>query len=213
MIGPSSSHTAGAARLGRIAREIIAKPFNYVSFGLHGSFAKTFKGHGTDKALLAGTLGLKEDDERLSDAFSIAKEQGVGFNFYETELHNVHENSVKMIFAVTDGGDYEVIGSSIGGSKIVIRKIDEFDIVFYAMMPTLFIWQEDKKGIVTEVARILADENLNIGTMKLSRSAKGGNAFCIIETDDQINAEIIDNIQALPNVQHVSAINTEPKEV
>lgn len=212
MIGPSSSHTAGAARLARVARSVAAKPFRHVSFGLHGSFARTCKGHGTDRALVAGVLGIREDDERLSGAFEIAHERGLGYDFYETELDGMHENSVIMTFSLTDGGTCEVTGSSIGGGQIVIRRINGFDLEFDAVLPTLLIRQEDQRGMVSEVTRVLAEGGLNIGVMKLSRRAKGDIAFCVIETDDRISDFIVEKVRKVPGVLSVQAIHLEPGE-
>jgi len=119
MIGPSSSHTAGAAALARVGREIVGEPFIHVSFGLHGSFADTGAGHGTDRALVAGALGMRPDDERLRDSFRLAKENGMGYDFHRVELDNVHENTVQMVFTLRSGRKREIIGSSIGGARIV----------------------------------------------------------------------------------------------
>lgn len=207
MVGPSSSHTAGAARLALVAKCIAGRPFKHVSFGLHGSFAKTYKGHGTDKALLAGAMGLREDDERLANSFEMAREQGLEYEFYETELDGMHENSVKITFTLDDGKICVVTGSSIGGGQIVIRGIDGFDVELDASLPTLLISQWDQKGIVSEVTRILAEGGLNIGVMKLSRKTKGDVAICIIEMDDAIGASIVEQVQAVNNVLSVRVVN------
>jgi L-serine dehydratase len=210
MIGPSSSHTAGAARLSWVARQIVGKKYHRVSFGLHGSFAKTYKGHGTDLALVAGALGMNADDERLKDSFTIAKEQGLSYDFYEVELNNVHSNTVQINFYMEDGTKREIIGSSIGGARIVIVKIDGFRIEYAALSNAIIIRQQDKKGTVSKVSGILAGYDINIGTMKLSRSNKGGEAFCIIETDQSIPQAVVTAIAAVGEVQHVQAINLEP---
>lgn len=212
MIGPSSSHTAGAARLARIARAIVAQPFYQVSFGLHGSFAKTYKGHGTDRALLAGALGIREDDERLADAFSLAAQHNLAYEFYEIELDGYHENSVKMTFSLAGGTTCTVIGSSTGGGGIVIRRVDDFEVEFDAQLPTLLISQKDCKGIVSDVTRILADNEINIGVMRLSRSGKGGEAICIIETDGLISSDIVNKIRSVENVLSVRAVQANESE-
>ncbi|MDR2751869.1 MAG: L-serine ammonia-lyase, iron-sulfur-dependent subunit beta, partial [Clostridiales bacterium] len=129
MIGPSSSHTAGAARLSRIARQIAGSPVLKADFGLHGSFAETYKGHGSDKALVAGMLGFREDDERISKAFEEAESQGLSFSFHPTELEGFHENSVEMSLT-TEEGLMTIAGSSIGGGEILIKKINGFDVEF-----------------------------------------------------------------------------------
>lgn len=213
MIGPSSSHTAGAERLARMARLIAAKPFSHVSFGLHGSFAKTYKGHGTDKALVGGVLGLWEDDERLRCSLEIAQERGLGYDFYEADLGDMHENSVAITFTLADGGKREIIGSSIGGGQIIIRRIDGFEMELSLNAPTLIIFQNDKKGVVSDVAKKLAENDLNIGVMKISRNAKGDIACCIIEVDNDIPLSIVDDISKLPNIRSVQAVNIFAREV
>lgn len=207
MIGPSSSHTAGAAKLGKVARTIADGEFKHVSFGLHGSFAKTYKGHGTDIALVAGVLGLNEDDERLAQAFDLAKSQGITYDFYEIELDNMHENSVKIIFTMLDGSVNEVIGSSIGGGQIIIKQINGFEVELTGTLNTIIIKQLDKKGVVSDVSRMLSENDVNIGNMKLSRKSKGDIACCIIETDSKIHKELVDNLGKVKNVLSVQAIN------
>ncbi|WP_324825304.1 L-serine ammonia-lyase, iron-sulfur-dependent subunit beta [Sinanaerobacter sp. ZZT-01] len=208
MIGPSSSHTAGAAKLARIARQIVGVPFTHVSFGLYGSFAKTYQGHGTDKALVAGALGLREDDERLREAFYLAKKEGLTFDFYETDLDGMHENSVKITFFRTDGLKTEIIGSSIGGGQIIIKYIDGFETEVTAQSPTLVIRQYDRKGVVSDISAVLANNNINIGIMKLSRLAKGKVASTIIETDDMIPYKVVESLGRLENVISVKAIES-----
>lgn len=212
MIGPSSSHTAGAARLARIARTIVAAPFSHVSFGLHGSFSKTYKGHGTDRALVAGALGFFEDDERIANAFELGKKAGLTWDFYPIELNNVHENSVKMTFSMKDGSTQEIIGSSIGGGQIVICSINGFTTEISAQLSTLVISQNDRRGVISDVSRVLSESGINIGTMKVSRNAKGETAFCIIETDSWIDDDDVDRIKCVKNVLSVRAINLSERE-
>lgn len=207
MIGPSSSHTAGAARLSRAARLIAGGAFSHVSFGLHGSFAKTAQGHGTDRALVAGALGLFEDDERLADAFSLAKKAGIGWDFYETDLGAVHSNSVKMTFSMADGGTQEVVGSSVGGGQIVIVRINGFDTELSAQSNTLVISQYDRPGVISAVTQVLAQSGINIAVMKVSRKLKGERAFCVIETDDEIPRQAVERIRALDNVVTAQAVH------
>jgi len=207
MIGPSSSHTAGAAKLSRVARMIINKPFDHVSFGLHGSFAKTYKGHGTDKALVAGVLGLFEDDERIVNAFDLAHEQGVGYDFYEIHLEEAHENSVKITFSLDGSETGEVIGSSLGGGLIMINSINGFETEVTAQLTTLVLSQKDKPGIISRVSGILAENGINIGTMKVSRQGRGESACCIIETDSPVTQEALRQIE---NVKHVNSVQLIP---
>lgn len=209
MIGPSSSHTAGAAKLAYVARKIVAEPFDHVSFGLYGSFAQTYRGHGTDRALVAGALGLKEDDERLANSFSLAEERGLSFDFYETDLPGLHENSVKITFTLENGKKETIIGSSIGGGQIVIRQINGYDVDFDASMPTLLIHHIDQVGVMTSLTSTLSDHNVNIAVMKLSRKTRGGNAFCILETDDLIPDCVIDSLKKVPHILGVERIQID----
>ncbi len=206
MIGPSSSHTAGAARLGRVSAVIAGKPFSKVEFGLHGSFAHTYKGHGTDMALLGGVLGLREDDERLRDAYKIAQERGLKYRFYEKELENVHENSVLITFYCCDGSILNVVGSSIGGGQIIICRINEFVTEFHAQAATLLISHYDHKGVISKISGILSEADVNIAVMKLNRRSKGDVAFCMIETDDQIGEDVVRRIEAIEDVLTVRAL-------
>lgn len=206
MIGPSSSHTAGAARLSRIAAQIAGRSFSRVSFGLHGSFAKTYRGHGTDKALVAGALGLYEDDERLSQSFHLAKERGLRYDFYEIALEGVHENTVKITF-YHDDGISEIIGSSIGGAQILIREIDGFALDYSAHSAALLLTQRDKKGVISKVTGILADRDINIGVMKVSRRSKGDTAHCILEVDTPIPGDVLAAIRECGDVMQARAID------
>ncbi len=207
MIGPSSSHTAGAAKLSRVAAAIVDAPFKHVSFGLHGSFAKTYKGHGTDKALVAGVLGLKEDDERLEGSFQIAAERNITYDFYEIILKDVHQNSVKMTFHLTNGNEREIIGSSIGGGRIVIKSIDGFDTDIPFNTSTLVIFQEDRVGVVSDITKTLADHKINIGVMTVNRKEKGSEACCIIETDSVLNQDVVEDLKKIRHVMRAQYVN------
>lgn len=209
MIGPSSSHTAGAARLGRAAAAIVRGPFSHVSFGLHGSFAKTYKGHGTDIALVAGVLGMAEDEENLRNAFAIAQERGLTFEFYETELEGAHENSVKMEFSMEDGSVREVCGSSLGGGQILISGIDGFPVKMRLNTNTLFIVHQDKKGVIYQITKILADNGINIGTMSVTREERGAMALGVIETDSLIGEDALKEIRGVEHVRQAQAIKID----
>lgn len=207
MIGPSSSHTAGAARLGKAARMIVRDEISHVSFRLHGSFAKTGKGHGTDRALVAGALGMAADDERLARSFEIAKEQGLTFDFSEEEMENVHENTVRMIFTMKDGTTKEIVGSSIGGGQIKICEINGFATEAELQLPTLVMQHHDRKGVITYVTQVLMEYDVNIANMKLSRRSKGDIACCVIETDDVLPEELEVKILENENVIYAKIIN------
>lgn len=207
MVGPSSSHTAGAARLGRMAAKLVEQPFTHVDFGLHGSFAKTYQGHGTDLALVAGVLGFRQDDERLRYSFDIAKERGITYHFYETEISGAHENTVCMSFLMEDGTTREIIGSSIGGGQIKICSIDGFPLDMSLNMTTLLVLHKDTKGMIYQITRILAANDINIATMKLTRQEKGAMACCVIETDSDIPKAVVNELSDLTAIHTVKVIN------
>lgn len=206
MIGPSSSHTAGTARLARTAALIAGSNFYRVSFGLHGSLSKTGIGHGTDKALLAGVLGIREDDEALRDAFIIAKSRGVKVDFYDLEMENCHENSVRITFYYRGGKTREIEGSSIGGGRICITRVDGAVSEISGEAPTLLIVQKDIPGMVNEISRVLTDAKLNIGVMRVTRQAKGQNATTTIEVDSSIPESVVRQLKAIPGILTACAI-------
>ena len=169
MIGPSSSHTAGAARIGKIARDILGTDFNRVIFYLHGSFAKTYKGHGTDKALVAGVLGMGPSDENLRNSFEIAQAQGIAYEFIEADLGYQHPNTVKIVFKSKDKKDSYIIGSSIGGGNVLITNINGNKVEFTGDYPTLLIKYYDRKGIISRITSVIANNDINIASMKVTR--------------------------------------------
>lgn len=209
MIGPSSSHTAGAARLARVAALAVQGDFDRVDFALHGSFARTYMGHGTDRALVAGVLGMREDDDRLPNAFAIAAERGLKYSFSEEEMRDVHENTVRMTFNMTDGSVQIVTGSSIGGGQILITSINGFDVEYTAQSNAIIIAQYDRKGVISHVTGALAEHDINIGVMRLSRRARGDVACTIIEVDAHISPNIEAELRALPDIISVRAINVQ----
>ncbi len=207
MVGPSSSHTAGAARLGRMAAKLVGSTFTHVEFGLYGSFAKTYRGHGTDLALVAGVLGFRQDDERLKDAFALAKERGITYRFYEVELSGAHENTVCMTFFMTDGTKREITGSSIGGGQIRICSLDGFALDMSLNMTTLLVMHKDTKGMIYQITKTLAENDINIATMKLNRQEKGAMACCVIETDSDIPEAVTTALRQLPGIHTVQIMN------
>lgn len=207
MIGPSSSHTAGAARIGKVARYIAGTDFSSVLFYLHGSFAKTYKGHGTDKALVAGILGMEPYDNRLKDSVKIAEEMGIGIEFIEADLGYVHPNTVKIVFNKDDGTKVEVTGSSIGGGNILITNINGYKIKFTGEYPTILIIHRDKKGVISRVSTVLSQNNINIATMTVGRKDKGIEASMIIETDDEISNIVVSQLSEIEDIISVRAIN------
>lgn len=207
MIGPSSSHTAGAAKLAKTARLIYDKPFKKVRFGLGGSFASTYRGHFTDYALVAGALGMSEDDERLGQSFEIAEKEGVEFVFYPTEIPSVYENTARITFVSENGDEFFVEGASLGGGRILVTNINGLACELNATMPTVIVQQQDVKGVVSDVSTILAFNNINIGIMKVSRTSRGDKAFCVIECDDIIPENVIEELRQVNNVLSVVVVN------
>ena len=176
MIGPSSSHTAGAARLGKIARTIVNKPIKDVTFLLHGSFKETYKGHGTDRALVAGILGMMPDDERLRDALLIAEKEGLEVHFLPADLGQVHPNTVKILMTDCDDINWEVLGSSIGGGLVEIYEINGNKVKITGEYPTIITCHDDIPGTVSKVSTLFYDNDINIAHMTLVRSQKGKDA-------------------------------------
>ncbi|OPX44024.1 L-serine dehydratase, beta chain [Ruminiclostridium hungatei] len=207
MIGPSSSHTAGAARIARIARAVADEDVVSVVFGLHGSFAKTYKGHGTDKALVAGILGMREDDEDIRNSFSIAREKGMEYRFREVELSDAHENTVLVETTGSNNRQHRITGASVGGGSILITNIDGFEVEITAENPVIIIKMRDKKGVISEITALLANNNINIAVMRVSRKGKGSEASTIIETDDRISLSIIERLSEIKYVDDVKVMN------
>lgn len=205
MIGPSSSHTAGAVRLGKLGSKIADDGFTEVDFLLHGSFATTYKGHGSDRALVAGLLGMDPSDERIRTAFEIAEEKNLKYNFIPVDLGNVHPNTVKMVFKYKDKDDYYVEGSSIGGGNIMITNINGVIVEFDGSNPTIILRYDDRKGVVHEVSSILISHNINIANMKVSRSESVATMIC--ELDAKMTKEVQDEIRALKDINYIKLIN------
>jgi len=204
MVGPSSSHTAGAAKVAYICRKIFGRPIKKATFYLHGSFADTYQGHGTDKALVGGVCGMKPDDPRIADAFAVASDQGIQISFYKKDLGEVHPNTVKIVFEDYEGYSQEMVGSSIGGGKAKIIAIDEIDVSITGRYATMIAQHIDLPGFVANISQILANNNINIAFMKLFRETKGERAVIVIETDDTIPEEALMQIEALRNLNKLT---------
>lgn len=207
MIGPSSSHTAGAARLGKIARIIAGSEIKEVRFLLHGSFGKTYKGHGTDRALIAGILGMEPSDERLRDSMDIAKEKGIKFFFEEADLGDYHPNTVKFLITTIDNMKCEVVGSSVGGGNIQISEVNGNSVEFTGNYETLIISQKDMPGVIHSVTSILSEENINVAFMRVFRNQKGKDATMIFEMDNKVSKKAIKEIEKLELVHRVISIS------
>ena len=208
MIGPSSSHTAGAAILGKIARTIVNKPIKDVTFLLHGSFKETYKGHGTDRALVAGILGMMPDDERLRDALLIAEKEGLEVHFLPADLGQVHPNTVKILMTDCDDINWEVLGSSIGGGLVEIYEINGNKVKITGEYPTIITCHDDIPGTVSKVSTLFYDNDINIAHMTLVRSQKGKDATMTFEVDNNVSEELIAAIKAVEGVNRVILINS-----
>ena len=207
MVGPSSSHTAGAARLGNIARRICDEEPVRVDFYLHGSFARTWKGHGTGKALLGGIMGMDPADERIADSFYLAAETGMQYNFHTADLGEVHPNSVKIVMQTADGRIWEMLGSSIGGGKVMVSSINGMDIEFSGDYPTIITFHRDQPGAVAQVSEILSRHSINIAFLKVFRSSRGSDACMVIECDQEAEPDLLEQIKALQAIKEVMFIN------
>lgn len=209
MIGPSSSHTAGAARLGKIARDICNEKIKKVKFYLHGSFSKTYKGHGTDRALIGGILGFQPDDERIRDAIKISEKIGLKYEFIMADLGLVHPNTVRFVIEDIKGKITDVIGSSIGGGSVIISNINGFEVKFTGEYSTIITNHVDKRGIISEVAGILAHNRINIANMNVFRNTGKKDASMLIEIDNDPNEFVIDMIKELEAMKSVILIKKE----
>jgi L-serine dehydratase len=197
MVGPSSSHTAGAARLGKVARRISGNDVVKVTFVLYGSFAKTYKGHGTDRALLAGIMNMEPNDPDLGKSMEIAKASGLEYEFVIDESDPPHPNTVKMLITGSSGKQSEVVGCSIGGGNIRVIQINGLSVEFSGEYPTLVIRHIDRPGVIAEVTSLMVEFNINIAFMRVFRQSRGHDAFMIIETDTDISRKVIAQVRSL----------------
>ena len=209
MVGPSSSHTAGAVRIGYVSGKLLGEPVKKAVINLYGSFLATGKGHGTQKAIVAGLLGMKTDDMRIPQSFEIAKAKGIEFEFGEAVLKDAHPNTVQLCLIGQSGRQLEVVGESIGGARIIIAKIDGIETNFSGDYPTLVVHNLDQPGHIAEVTSMLAHKSVNIATMQLYRSARGGEAVMVVECDQEIPKEGIDwlkRVEGIKKVTYLSAL-------
>jgi L-serine dehydratase len=201
MVGPSSSHTAGACRLGLLARNLVGGTPQKAFIELHGSFARTGEGHGTDKAIVGGLMGFRPDDERLRDALDIMEREGLDYAFEKTTLDDeAHPNTVR-ITVERDDRRAVMIGSSLGAGRVMVTEIDGYPVEVTGNLHTIVLVAEDIKGSIARIASILAEGSVNIATLRLTRKQRGGDAFMVIEVDERPSEAIRDEIRALPWVK------------
>ena len=204
MIGPSSSHTAGAVRLGRVVNKLIdRRTLKRVEITLSGSFAQTYKGHGTDRALLAGIMGYHSYSPEIRDALAIAKDRGIEYTFIKEDIKGAHPNTARIRYFLEDGGEGSMQGASVGGGNILVNQIDGMNVNFNGENNTILVTHQDKPGVIAAVTQLMHWEyaDLNISNFHLSRQSKGGEAIMTIEIDGQPQENLI---PAIRKIQYVS---------
>ena len=197
MVGPSSSHTAGACRLGLLARCLVGGTPERALVELHGSFARTGEGHGTDKAIVGGLMGYRPDDERLRTSLETAEGEGLDYRFEKTTISDdAHPNTVRMTL---ERGERKAVmtGSSLGAGRVLVTEIDGYPVEVSGSLHTIVLVAEDVRGSVARIAGLLAEHELNIATLRLTRKQRGGDAFMVIEIDEAPGEEVRDEIRAL----------------
>ncbi|MBR6028212.1 MAG: L-serine ammonia-lyase, iron-sulfur-dependent subunit beta [Clostridia bacterium] len=203
MIGPSSSHTAGAVRLGRVANKLIDnRPLKRVEITLSGSFAQTYKGHGTDRALMAGIMGYHSYSPEIRDALDIARSRGIDYAFSKENIKGAHPNTARIRYYIADGAEGTVEGASVGGGNILVSRIDGMEVRFTGENHTIIVMHRDKPGVIASVTQMMHFEyaDLNISSFSLSREAKGGNAIMTIEVDSQPPEDLMAKIRKIGHV-------------
>ena len=207
MIGPSSSHTAGAARIGFLAQKMIGGNVVRADFTLYGSFAKTYHGHGTDRALLGGIMGFSTDDMRIRNSFKIAQETGLAYTFTpnETEIE-IHPNTVDISITNKNGQTMSIRGESLGGGKVRIVRINGVKVDITGEYSAIIVVQQDKPGVVAHITKVLSDRGVNIAFMRLFREAKGHTAYTIVESDGKLPEDVTENLKDNVNVRDVMVV-------
>lgn len=208
MVGPSSSHTAGAVKIGNVSRKLLGEDVAKAEIYFHGSFRTTGRGHGTDRAILAGLMGMAVDDERIPDSFALAKERGLAYSFGSVDLgEDAHPNSVKMNLTGAGGKELEIVAASIGGGRIRVEKLDGLTANFSGDYPTLIVHNLDQPGHVAEVTSMLQHKSVNIADMQLYRSSRGGSAVMVLECDQEIPLDSIRWLEHLEGVVKVTYLS------
>ncbi|HEY9687457.1 MAG TPA: L-serine ammonia-lyase, iron-sulfur-dependent subunit beta [Coleofasciculaceae cyanobacterium] len=208
MVGPSSSHTAGAVRLANLAGLIADQPLREVKFVLYNSFAQTYQGHGTDRGLIAGILGYGVNDERIRDAFRLAEAQGLKYKIVPYfGANNYSPNTVAFEMTLEDGRKIRVVGHSMGGGKVYVSQIDDHNVSIRGEMPTLILFYKDQPGMIWQVTKILAELKINIAALTCNRNQRGEEAFMIITMDSMPERDVVREIRKIPDVYEVIAID------
>lgn len=212
MIGPSSSHTAGACAIAHLAQKMKSGSLKEVEFTLYGSFAKTYRGHGTDRALLGGIMGFATDDVRIRDSFEIARARGISYRFIPNEKEtDVHPNTVDIRMVNDSGTQTTVRGESIGGGKVRIVRINQVQVDFTGEYNAVIIIQKDRPGVAAHITKLLSERGVNIAFMRLFRESKGEKAYTIVESDERLPEDITGKLLENPNIQEVMLVQEEEK--
>ena len=212
MVGPSSSHTAGAARIGNMGRTLLGEEVARADIGLYGSFAETGYGHGTDRALLAGLLGMQPDDLRIPNAYEEANRAGMAYSFRTVELRDAHPNTALLELTGKSGKKLTLQASSIGGGAIVVNKIDGIDVNFTGDFNTLIVRNQDESGSVAAITSILSQVHINVANMSVNRHRRGGDALMVIDADQHIKPRQVEFLSELPGILSVTYYDKEDDE-
>lgn len=210
MVGPSSSHTAGACSIALLAGKMLGEPVRQADFILYGSFSKTYKGHGTDRALLGGIMGFHTDDVRIPDAYALADKKGIQYHFSCNDIETeIHPNTVDISLTGVNGASLSLRGESIGGGKIRIARINGLEVDFSGDYNTLIVVHKDRIGMAAHITRCLSEGRINIAFMRLFREAKGDTAYSIVEFDGVLSDEVRERIRDKQDVEQVMVIQTQ----
>jgi len=203
MIGPSSSHTAGALRISQVAYKIFKDEIKEAKFTLYGSFSQTYKGHGTDRALIGGILGFDTENEKIKNSFELANEKGISVKFEIGEMDpDMHPNTVEIDLK-GEQKTLSIMGESIGGGAIIIKKINGIDVKFTGEYTTVIVQQTDKPGVAAHITKVLTEQGINIAFMSIFRESMGEKAFTVLELDEKIKPDLLDELKNSPNINDV----------
>ena len=203
MIGPSSSHTAGALRISQVAYKIFKDEIKEAKFTLYGSFSQTYKGHGTDRALIGGIIGFDTENEKIKNSFELANEKGISVKFEIGEMDpDMHPNTVEIDLK-GEQKTLSIMGESIGGGAIIIKKINGIDVKFTGEYTTVIVQQTDKPGVAAHITKVLTEQGINIAFMSIFRESMGEKAFTVLELDEKIKPDLLDELKNSPNINDV----------
>ena len=204
MIGPSSSHTAGAARIGLTAQMLLGEEVASARIGFHGSFAKTYRGHGTDRAIVGGLMGMAVDDIRLRDSLACAQKAGIEICFETVSIRGAHPNTVRLELTGCSGARLLMEAASVGGGNIEIRRLDGLNVAFNGKENTLIVHQNDAPGVIARVTSCIANQRVNIATLQVYRRNAGGDAMMVMELDGELETYTLEYMKRLEGVLNVT---------